>query len=161
MLYLVTLGAELRERGVGVHVIEQGIDTATGRSVEATWNDRDTLMKQVAAELDCYGWDAVTWPDEISTEMTIPLARNTSGHRIDEAERLHQAAGVTYHKAHHAYISAVAATVEAAGTSAKCSAPAASRPQAVGAVCRSFGGYPGRGRSPASTRPRASSPART
>jgi hypothetical protein len=26
---LVTLGAELRERGIGLHVIEQGIDTAT------------------------------------------------------------------------------------------------------------------------------------
>ena len=47
--------------------------------------------------------------------MTIPLIRNTSGHQIDEAERLHRAAGVTYHKAHHAYIAAVAATVEAAG----------------------------------------------
>jgi DNA invertase Pin-like site-specific DNA recombinase len=29
VLHLVTLGAELRERKVGLHVIEQGIDTAT------------------------------------------------------------------------------------------------------------------------------------
>ena len=29
VLHLVTLGAELRERGVGLHVIEQGIDTST------------------------------------------------------------------------------------------------------------------------------------
>jgi DNA invertase Pin-like site-specific DNA recombinase len=29
VLHLVTLGATLRERGVGLHVIEQGIDTAT------------------------------------------------------------------------------------------------------------------------------------
>jgi DNA invertase Pin-like site-specific DNA recombinase len=29
VIYLVTLGAELRERGVGLHVIEQGIDTTT------------------------------------------------------------------------------------------------------------------------------------
>lgn len=29
LLHLVSLGAELRERGVGLHVIEQGIDTAT------------------------------------------------------------------------------------------------------------------------------------
>ncbi|GAA2670042.1 recombinase family protein [Nonomuraea recticatena] len=29
MLHLVTFGAELRERGVGLHVIEQGIDTDT------------------------------------------------------------------------------------------------------------------------------------
>jgi len=29
VLHLVTLGAELRERGVGLHVIEQGIDTTT------------------------------------------------------------------------------------------------------------------------------------
>jgi DNA invertase Pin-like site-specific DNA recombinase len=28
-LHLVTLGAQLRERGVGLHVIEQGIDTTT------------------------------------------------------------------------------------------------------------------------------------
>jgi hypothetical protein len=65
--------------------------------------------------LGCYGWDAVAWPTEIGTTMTIPLIRNTSGHQIDEAERLHRAAGVTHHKAHHAYIAAVAATVEAAG----------------------------------------------
>jgi DNA invertase Pin-like site-specific DNA recombinase len=29
VLHLVTLGAELRERGIGRHVVEQGIDTAT------------------------------------------------------------------------------------------------------------------------------------
>jgi hypothetical protein len=29
VLHLVTLGAELRERDIGLHVIEQGIDTAT------------------------------------------------------------------------------------------------------------------------------------
>ncbi|MGW5851738.1 recombinase family protein [Streptomyces sp. NPDC055254] len=29
VLRLVTLGAELRKRGIGLHVIEQGIDTAT------------------------------------------------------------------------------------------------------------------------------------
>ena len=29
VLHLVTLGAQLRERGVGLHVLEQGIDTAT------------------------------------------------------------------------------------------------------------------------------------
>ena len=29
MLHLITLGAELRDRGVGLHVIEQGIDTDT------------------------------------------------------------------------------------------------------------------------------------
>ncbi|WP_236052192.1 recombinase family protein [Nonomuraea cypriaca] len=29
VLHLVTLGAELREHGIGLHVIEQGIDTAT------------------------------------------------------------------------------------------------------------------------------------
>ena len=31
VLHLVTLGAELRERGVGLHVIEQDIDTATAK----------------------------------------------------------------------------------------------------------------------------------
>jgi DNA invertase Pin-like site-specific DNA recombinase len=29
VLHLITLGAELREHGIGLHVIEQGIDTAT------------------------------------------------------------------------------------------------------------------------------------
>ncbi|MFE0654093.1 recombinase family protein [Streptomyces sp. NPDC059534] len=29
VLHLVTLGAELRERGIGLHIIEQGIDTST------------------------------------------------------------------------------------------------------------------------------------
>jgi DNA invertase Pin-like site-specific DNA recombinase len=29
VLHLVTLGADLRERGIGLHVIEQGIDTQT------------------------------------------------------------------------------------------------------------------------------------
>lgn len=35
VLHLVTLGAELRERDIGLHVIEQGIDTSTmeGRSM--------------------------------------------------------------------------------------------------------------------------------
>ncbi|MGA5194057.1 recombinase family protein [Streptomyces exfoliatus] len=29
VLHLVTLGADLRERGIGLHIIEQGIDTST------------------------------------------------------------------------------------------------------------------------------------
>jgi DNA invertase Pin-like site-specific DNA recombinase len=29
VLHLVTLGAELRDRGIDLHVIEQGIDTST------------------------------------------------------------------------------------------------------------------------------------
>lgn len=29
LLHLVTLGAEMKERGIGLHIIEQGIDTAT------------------------------------------------------------------------------------------------------------------------------------
>ena len=29
VLHLVTLGAQLRERGIGLKVLEQGIDTAT------------------------------------------------------------------------------------------------------------------------------------
>ncbi len=38
VLHLVTLGAELRDRGVGLHVIEQGIDTSTaeGRAMFGT-----------------------------------------------------------------------------------------------------------------------------
>lgn len=33
VLHLVTLGADLRERGIGLHVIEQGIDTMEGRAM--------------------------------------------------------------------------------------------------------------------------------
>ncbi|GED85701.1 recombinase family protein [Streptomyces sp. 6-11-2] len=32
VLHLVTFGADLRERGFGLHVIEQGIDTSTMES---------------------------------------------------------------------------------------------------------------------------------
>ncbi|MGW9030729.1 recombinase family protein [Streptomyces sp. NPDC055722] len=32
VLHLVTFGADLRERGIGLHVIEQGIDTSTTES---------------------------------------------------------------------------------------------------------------------------------
>ena len=37
VVHLVTLGAELRERGIGLHVIEQGIDTSApeGRAMRA------------------------------------------------------------------------------------------------------------------------------
>ncbi|MCA1680450.1 MAG: recombinase family protein [Actinobacteria bacterium] len=43
VLHLVTLGAKLRDRGVGLHVIEQGIGTATaeGRAMIA-WQSRDS-----------------------------------------------------------------------------------------------------------------------
>jgi hypothetical protein len=68
-----------------------------------------------ARRLGCHGWDAAAWPGEITAAMTIPLVRSISGHRADEAGRLHRAAGVSYHRARHAYIAAVAATVEAAG----------------------------------------------
>lgn len=89
-------------------------DTLSWR-VAVPWDNRDTFIEMAARHLGCYGWDAVAWPAEITTTMAIPLVRNLRGHRTDEAERPHQAAGVTYHKAHHAYIEAVAATVEAAG----------------------------------------------
>jgi DNA invertase Pin-like site-specific DNA recombinase len=47
VLHLVTLGADLRERGIGLHVIEQGIDTQTveGRAMFG--------MLSVLAELQC------------------------------------------------------------------------------------------------------------
>lgn len=38
-LQAVTLGAELRERGIGLHVIEQGVDADTGpcSGCSASW----------------------------------------------------------------------------------------------------------------------------
>jgi len=77
--------------------------------VARPWNHRGIFVGQIAAGLDCYGWDAAAWPDEITADVTIPLVRNVHGHRLDEVERLHQAAGVTYHTAHDAYIAAAAA----------------------------------------------------
>ncbi|MFK4224411.1 recombinase family protein [Streptomyces sp. NPDC019890] len=49
VLRLVTLGAELRERGIGRHVIEQGIDTATmeGRAMGGTAAPRPCLRTAV------------------------------------------------------------------------------------------------------------------
>ena len=70
-----------------------------GRSISwpvaRPWNDRGIFIRQIAADLDCYGWDVAVWPDEITADVTIPLVRNLCGHRLDEVGRLHQAAGVT------------------------------------------------------------------
>lgn len=71
----------------------RGGDTLSWR-VGVPWDDRDTFIEMAGRHLGCYGWDAA-WPGEITAAMTIPLVRNASGHRADEAGRLHQAAGVT------------------------------------------------------------------
>src|SRR5207247_2235188 len=44
VLHLVTLGAELRERGIGLHVIKQGIDTSAmeGRAMFGMLSVLDT-----------------------------------------------------------------------------------------------------------------------
>ncbi|WP_308343417.1 recombinase family protein [Streptomyces sp. MK37H] len=47
VLHLVTLGAELRKRGIGLHVIEQGIDTAT---MEGPGHVRDAQRARGAPE---------------------------------------------------------------------------------------------------------------
>ncbi len=36
MLHLITLGADLRERGIGLKVLEQGIDTATAEGARCS-----------------------------------------------------------------------------------------------------------------------------
>jgi len=49
VLHLVTLGAELRDRGVGLHVIEQGIDTTTaeGRAMFGTLSVLAELQREL------------------------------------------------------------------------------------------------------------------
>jgi DNA invertase Pin-like site-specific DNA recombinase len=42
VLHLVTLGADLRERGVGLHVIEQGIDTASAEAARCSGCSRSS-----------------------------------------------------------------------------------------------------------------------
>jgi hypothetical protein len=69
--------SETKDRGGG----------ALSWRVAVPWDNRDTFIEMAGRHLGCYGWDAVAWPTEIGTTMTIPLIRNTSGHQIDEAER--------------------------------------------------------------------------
>lgn len=53
VLHLVTLGADLRERGVGLHVLEQGIDTTTaeGRAMFGMLSVLAELQRELAAAL--------------------------------------------------------------------------------------------------------------
>jgi DNA invertase Pin-like site-specific DNA recombinase len=58
VLHLVTLGAELRDRGIGLHVIEQGIDISTmeGRAMfgmlsvlaQRLYDEREKTVQQIA-----------------------------------------------------------------------------------------------------------------
>jgi hypothetical protein len=59
VLHLVTLGAELRERGVGLHVTEQGIDTTTakGRAMFGMLSVLTLTVRRAAAR-DRIGMDA-------------------------------------------------------------------------------------------------------
>lgn len=51
VLHLVTLGADLRERGIGLHVIEQGIDTSTmeGRAMFGMLSVLAELQRELIA----------------------------------------------------------------------------------------------------------------
>ncbi|KOG25669.1 MULTISPECIES: recombinase family protein [Streptomyces] len=51
VLHLVTLGADPRERGIALHVIEQGIDTSTmgGRALFGMLSVRAELHRPAAA----------------------------------------------------------------------------------------------------------------
>ncbi len=57
VVHLVTLGAELRERGVGLRVIEQGIDTSTieGRAMFGMLSVLAELQRELIAANTRYG----------------------------------------------------------------------------------------------------------
>ena len=60
VLHLVTLGAQLRERGIGLRVVEQGIDTAT---VEGRAMFRDVVStRRAAARADRGQHPRRAWP---------------------------------------------------------------------------------------------------
>ncbi|SFY43754.1 recombinase family protein [Streptomyces atratus] len=60
VLHLVTLGADLRERGIGLHVIEQGIDTTTppkltpdqAELTQQLYGAREKTVQQIADMLN-------------------------------------------------------------------------------------------------------------
>jgi len=58
MLHLVTLGAQLRERGVGLRVLEQGIDTATaeGRAMFGMLSVLAELQRELIVANTATGW---------------------------------------------------------------------------------------------------------
>ncbi len=120
------LGSPRRSAAVVEYTGSQGwrvtIPETAGQGGRGVWTPQAggwqrALYDGVARDVGCYGWDPAGWPDapSLPERFEVPLVRNVCGHRTDEAERLHQAAGVTYHKAHDAYVEAVAATVEALG----------------------------------------------
>jgi hypothetical protein len=96
VLHLVTLGAELRERGVELHVIEQGIDTSTmeGRAMFGMLsvlaelqrelivaNTRDGLAAARARGRKGGGAPSSTpakpyWPNSSMTAATAPCSRS-------------------------------------------------------------------------------------
>ncbi len=80
-------------------------------------NDRACFLASVGSELDAYGWNinGPDLPDPVPDTVDLELIRNTRGLNLDEAQRLHDEAGVTWFHAHDAYIHAVAATVAGTG----------------------------------------------
>src|SRR5450755_4768954 len=47
VLHLVTLGAELRDRGVGLHVIEQGSDTTTPKAARCSGCSPSSVLAEL------------------------------------------------------------------------------------------------------------------
>jgi len=83
VLHLVTLGAELRERGVGLHVTEQGIDTTTAEG-RAMFGMLSVLAEQVALAQELYDAGDHT-VQQIADLFNVP--RTTVYGHLDDASK--------------------------------------------------------------------------
>lgn len=82
--------------------------------------DRATVMARLSHMLAVEGWDLgvlSAWPaaDPVPHEFPLHLERNDRGRRLDEAEAVLAAAGLSYHQAHEPYTAAVAEAIERLG----------------------------------------------
>ncbi len=102
-----------------------GVDTIPATKNRCFWvygaayNDHAAVVEQLSQEIDVYGWDLVApnalHGSPVPDVWTWPVARNARGARRDLVDAIHKAAGVRYHDAHDAYITAVADAAAAAG----------------------------------------------
>jgi DNA invertase Pin-like site-specific DNA recombinase len=87
VLHLVTLGADLRERGIGLHVIEQGIDTSTmkGRAMFGMLSVLAELQRELIVANTNDGLASARARGRVGGRR-----RPSSGHRDEVAAHGHQ-----------------------------------------------------------------------
>lgn len=85
----------------------------------AEWIHRNDIQKEVDQIAGVLGWSrapGTEWPVDPTTEpVEVEVERTDIGKRVDQAQAIHDAAGLTYHTAHKPYIAAVAHELERAG----------------------------------------------